>query len=101
MASKRVQEQVERLLDETTEPVVAVIVQAGETDRSTRVAAGAAASAVARRRLVTEPRAVVDDLAEALRSGRSTRSAAARGQQETTSMGASLMRSSGGSRAGA
>jgi subtilisin family serine protease len=73
MATTAVQQQIERLLDETSSRTVSVIVQAAEEDRATKATASAAASAVAERRLVARPGEVVRDLSHVLRSGRGRR----------------------------
>jgi subtilisin family serine protease len=67
MATTSVQQQIERLLDETTSRTVSVIVQARENDRATKATASAAASALIERRLVGRP-------ADIVRSGRGRRS---------------------------
>jgi len=56
MATKPVQQQVERILDEEPGRTVAVIVKAREDDRATKAHATAAASAVAERRLTVRSR---------------------------------------------
>ncbi|HKA04739.1 MAG TPA: S8 family serine peptidase [Acidimicrobiales bacterium] len=88
MATKPVQEQVERILDEETGPTVAVILQAREGDRATKNHATAAAAAVAERRLTVRSREVLPDLTAAL-SGKNRRPG------RTPSITASVMAASG------
>ncbi len=88
MASKPVQEQIERILDEDTGRTVAVILQAKEDDRATKNHASAAAAAVAERRMAVRSREVLPDLTAAL-TGRNRRPG------RTPSMTASVMAASG------
>jgi subtilisin family serine protease len=66
MATKPVQQQVERILDEEPGRTVAVIVKAREDDRATKAHATAAAATVAERRLTVRSREVLADLTAAL-----------------------------------
>ncbi len=74
MATSDVKQQIERLLDESTGPTVAVIVQAREDDRATKAHATAAAAALAERRLTVRSGDVLPDLTAALARRDATRS---------------------------
>jgi subtilisin family serine protease len=88
MATKPVQDQIERILDEEPGRTVAVIIQAKEDDRATKSHATAAAAAVAERRLTVRSRELLPDLAAAL-GGRGRRPG------RTPSMAASVMAAPG------